>query len=629
MSPVANERTLSKGAEKALKLFDASFSASRAFRSRVDSRYRAFQSILEPNTDAASWTSKKHPPLANHIIETTLAGLVDDRFAFRVKPKPRFYNDQQEWDSAVKGARAHEILMKFQLNQDGFDRKLRPFALQQSIAEYTVAKTYWRRDTRKKKYLELRPHQDDGGYDIVESERSDTAYAGPCTEVCNVQDWGCHESTFDLERSPVVWHRVWISYEDLLEQQADGLYSNVEQLKDSKEFGADEQPSADGKRRTKDMIEVLEIWYRTGTGIRVVVLGNRAVELRADRANPFWHGRYPFVVSSTQPGLFELGGMPQMEKIQHLQEAHWDLFNQALDGVHLLNNPVFAVNMAVDDPDAYEFFPGAKWPVEGNPDDSVALIQFDSSVTQIAVPWLSMLETQMQNLAGSQPFTSTSEGGNINAQTATEASLVTNLATRSVMAQKAQLYHAYKQIGQQRLELNQQFIRLPIMAEQIGLDNQQELVEIGPLLLQGDYLFDIEPMNESLFRQERKAEAAGVYQMCLQAAPVHAMYSQAGVGHAINLDKAFEEYLKSNDIEDTTGWLVTKPAPAAPQGLPGQPGQGAPPGGQQGPGGVTGQGSIDPAVSPSNQSSISPTVLMQRALAGQGGANGGGGYQGG
>jgi DNA uptake protein ComE-like DNA-binding protein len=43
-----------------------------------------------------------------------------------------------------------------------------------------------------------------------------------------------------------------------------------------------------------------------------------------------------------------------------------------------------------------------------------------------------ILKTHMQNLAGGQPFTSTSEANQINANTATEAALVTNLAQAAV-----------------------------------------------------------------------------------------------------------------------------------------------------------------------------------------------------
>jgi hypothetical protein len=46
--------------------------------------------------------SQLHPPHLNHIVETTVAGLMEDRFAYRVTPVPRFYNDG-EFDDRADG----------------------------------------------------------------------------------------------------------------------------------------------------------------------------------------------------------------------------------------------------------------------------------------------------------------------------------------------------------------------------------------------------------------------------------------------------------------------------------------------------------------------------------------------
>ena len=106
-------------------------------------------------------------------------------------------------------------------------------------------------------------------------------------------------------------------------------------------------------------------------------------------------------------------------------------------------------------------------------------------------------------------------------------------------------------------------------------------------------------------------------QMALQAAPVMAAYSQAGAGRALNLQRAYEDFLKSNDVQETEPYFISQPAPAQEQ--QGQPGVGMP--GQEGPGGVTAPQATDASTSPSNQSSVSPEVFLQRALASRGGAN--------
>ena len=225
----------------------------------------------------------------------------------------------------------------------------------------------------------------------------------------------------------------------------------------------------------------------------------------------------------------------------------------------------------------------------------------------------------MQNLAGGFPFTSTSEARGQGADTATEAALTTNLAQRATMALKAQLYYAIERIGQQRTELNQQFFRTPMAVDVIGLDNQHEQETILPELLRAaDYLFDITPMNESLNRAERKAEANAALQTMLQAAPILIALSQAGAATPPNMDEFVKDWLDANDLLPTERFFSAK-VPAGQQALPvangGQP-AGAP---TMNGGGVTAPQSIDPAVSPSAQGSVSPATFMQRLAAQTGG----------
>lgn len=614
---MAKASSLSDSAVKALAMFEDGKDFHDRFVRKVDERYDAYESVLRVDDDAASWTSRLHPPYIMHIIETTLAGLVDDRFAFRVRPAARFY-DPGEYKRVRDGAKAHEILHHCQLKHDNFNEIMRPFALQNMIAGLSVTKTSWKRQHIRKPSLQLVSDDETGLPRMVVTEpREVSLYEGPTTEVLDVRDFFWHEAAPSLERAKWVAHRVWLSVEEIKRLGKEGVFKNtdkVESPKDDSQDDRDRDIERDLRSRTKDMIEVLEIWYQTADGIRTVTLGNRRVELVPDRANPFWHGQYPFTVCSTQPGLFRVDGQSQVEKIRHLQLAAWDLLNQTLDNVRLANNFITAIRSDVDDPDAFVFEPGARWIVDDP--SQVQPVQPNQAVGQIALPHIQRLEQQMQNLAGSQPFTTTSEG-QINATTATQAALVTDLASRSIQAQKNQLYLAYGRIGQLRTELNQQFVREPIMVESVGLDNTIELVSVGPYLLQGDYLFDLTPMAESQMRAERRAEAQGMLQMFMQYAPVAAALAGQGAASMVNMDAVVEHYLEQHDVQDP-GRFFTRQTPRL-EGPPQQAGPPEPPG----PGGVTAPQSIDPAVSPSNQSSISPAVFGQRAAASQGGMSNG------
>jgi hypothetical protein len=139
---------------------------------------------------------------------------------------------------------------------------------------------------------------------------------------------------------------------------------------------------------------------------------------------------------------------------------------------------------------------------------------------------------------------------------------VTNLAQRSTVRLKVQLNLAYERIGQQRTELNAQFIRTPVMVEQVGLDNEGELTEIAPYLLQGDYLFDIEPMNESLMRSERRAEANAKFQTFLQRVAGVDPACGFGGGDAAELRRVRGDWLESYDLGDTKRFFSSKAASA-------------------------------------------------------------------
>jgi hypothetical protein len=407
-----------------------------------------------------------------------------------------------------------------------------------------------------------------------------------------------------------------MTFEELKHCEKHGQYTNVDELSESKDMSADESSrefDVNGARRTKNRIEVLEVYWRTATGIRTVTLGNRTVTLKAPRDLPYWHGEYPFVVCSTQPDLFRIPGMSQVEKIMALQEALWDTLNQRLDNLEFVNNAIAIVPEGFDGYDAWRHEPGA---VNETPDPSSVQMWSPNVIpAQVSLGAEALLKGDMQNLAGSFPFSSGADSQTVDQKTATGASIVTSLAQRSTQALKQQLYLSYGRVGQQFLELDQQYVREPVWVNVVGVDSQSEFEQVLPEVLQGQFNFDMRPMTESMMRSERRAEAVARFQTLMQAVPV-----MAAMGSPLNPKALIEDFLDAYDIQDHDRYFASQPQPGAAAGGPGQPAQGGP-GGQ--PMGVTAPQSIDPAVSPSNQVSASPALHMQRALAfsGQGGPN--------
>lgn len=616
---MADKPKLSESAGKALKQFDETLGFHQSLCERIRRNHDAYLGVLEINSKADQWPhSKLHPPYLQNILETAVAALADDKLSFRIRPRPKFY-EPWEWELAKEGARAHEILHGYQLDRDRFQEKQRPFVLENLKSGYAVVKNYWKTDHRTVRKLGV---VDTGArdygiagieqlFEYVEVESNELLFDGPTTEVVNPNDFCWHEAAVDIQRSPVVWHRVWLHINELRELERQGVYKNVSQLGETRDF-TNEHSEGD-RSRTKDMVEVLEIWRLEPQGIRVVTLGNRKVELREDRANPFWHGEYPFVVSSIQSIPFKIEGISMAGKLSHLQEAIWDLMNQRHMNVAILNNFIAVIRSDVQDPDAFTWEPGARWEVES--EGAIEQLPVDPTVSQVSMPAEALLKQDMQNLSQSQPFTSTSEASRIGADTATEAALVTNLAQRATIAMKTNLNQAYQRIGQQRTELNKQFLRSNIAVHRVGLDNEPEQVEIAPYLLQGGFDFDITPMNESLMRAERRAEANAMLTTMAQIVPLIAALAQGGNATMLNMDEFVRLWLENSDVGPPERFF----SQAAPAVAPGNPTQMGTPDPFTG-GGVTAPQATDPLTSPSAQASLSGETMMQRNLARRGGA---------
>src|SRR5262249_7765069 len=143
-----------------------------------------------------------------------------------------------------------------------------------------------------------------------------------------------------------------------------GFLKNVDELGESRDYSdeySDREKVLYDIQRTKDLLEVTEFWtYRDGTVWRSII-GQRAVVLREEEEDPFWHGGYPFICCRAQPNTFSLHGKSEIELIEQLQEMLWELMNQRLDNVELVNNMILLVSPEVEDPEGLRWFPGAQW----------------------------------------------------------------------------------------------------------------------------------------------------------------------------------------------------------------------------------------------------------------------------
>lgn len=601
-----------------MRAFDQDSKAHRQFSLDVDKRYRAYRGVLERRSDAASWTNKQHPAYVLQIIETMIASSLDPSPTWKVKSRPKLAPIEQIL-AEQEGAKAMELLLSQQQDIDHFPEKQRPFAMQGFIAGLTVGKDYWRFSEANRKRLHSVDVPVEGAEylsvpQIQEVQGTEILHDNPTFEVVDVRDWIWHEAAPSLEKAMRITHRVWYSMDELRQLEAAGVYANVDQLSDTQDFSgllANREQELFRTNRTKNLVEVLEHWFYDKGEIWVVTVGNRKVCLTPGgkaKPNPFWHGGYPFVATSSMPDLFRIPGISEVEVVQELQEMLWTLMNQRLDNLQLLNNAIAIIRSDVDDPDAYIFAPGERWLVDDI--NQVKFLETPPITAELALTAESGIKSDLQNISGGMPMLS-GQDQQLDNNTATAASIFTTLAQRRLAAKKQNYTWAYNRVGEQWIALNQQFIREPRAIEIVGPEGGPLIKRLDPMQIQGRYHIKAEMMDESLMRQERRAEAQAKLQVAISAA---LPFAQSGT--PLNLQAFMDDLLEAFDIQDTARYYAKKnPLPNMQQAPPPGPGQAAP---EPQPQGAIAPQATD-ANSPSNAFSQSPVAALQRMGATTGG----------
>lgn len=545
---------------RCLRDFEEDEIVHRQFVSKVRQRYDAYRGVLDIGSEAAAWTSRQAPKYILQVIETQVANLLDPSPVWRLRARPRLDSPEQV-ERYQNGARANELLLAEQLECDHYAEKQRSYGLQGLITGLSVKKNSWgyKEATVREQQVIDEPVYFNG---IEVSSRPVLRAVArekvpvrddPTSEVINVEDFIWHQAAVSLEKCLRVTHRVWYSFDELEELVRLGVYGtkaggeSIDPLKESR----DQTGSLEGRDRelhygadrTKDMIEVLECWVDHGQ--RVVSIANRKV-LLADRPNPFWFDRlqhpYPFVVCSAMPDLFVIPGISEVEVMLDIQEMLWSMLNQQIDAQQLMANVITLVRDDVDTRN-FEWAPGEYWSV---PDlEALKPLEINPMVGELTTATMQRLKDDLQNIPGASPTLL----GQVDpsTQTATEVSLTTSMAQRRMLSKKMQFSWSQRRDGEQWIALNQQFIRDTRMIEILGNDGAREFEEIRPEMLQGTYSIELAAMDESLMRQERRAEKTALLQTVIQALPAFAALAQVNPKIQMPnpqalLDDVFEAY---------------------------------------------------------------------------------------
>lgn len=571
---------------------------SQAYIDKVERRYRAYRGMAELRVDPEdAWRSNLTTPYVLQTVEGMIATMLDPNPSWKVTPRPQPYEGLEVILARLGAGDIASQALQWAMDNDDFALKQRPFMQQDLVAGKTVAKIGWK--TKKTKRTVLTPVEaqvlDQYG-DVIhafpstqEEEMDATIFDGPTMVVRDVRDFFRPESATGVDDAAWVIDRSWQTYDALYKKQVAGLYRNCEQLKESQNIQSyvghtDREQMLRNQDRTKGLIEVLEYW----TDERVITVGNRKVVL-SDIPNPYRHGRKPFVVCSAMPDAFQFDGISVVEALAQLQQMLWTMQNQAIDNLRLAGNLITLIRSDVDDPDNFEFHPGAQWFVEDP--TQVNQLPVDPNVGNVTIQREQLIKGDLQNIMGGLPMAGGVSSGTIDQTTATGMSIITSIAQKIIQARKQHYTWAYENIGEQMLQIMGQMMREDRAISVMGKEGHRRLILVSPLDLQGDFDVKISVMDDSMLRQEKRAESQALLQT---AANVSQLLP-------LNLQAFMEYFLDSYGIQDKqkyfahppgsqgaaaaqppAGGAPTAPTPEGPPGppVPGNPaGMTAPPGG--------------------------------------------------
>lgn len=594
-----------------------------AFVEKVERRYLAYRGLTEEgdDVDPDDWHSNITTPYVLQTCEGMLATMLEPSPRFNVQPRPKPEETLEQVVERLNGVDAVSDVVAYALDRDQFAERQRDFMQQDMVAGISVLKTFWH--TEHRDLTQLVPEEitieDAAGnpIDSVTSHKDDVVknalYCDDAAcEVVDVRDFFWPAQAPNVQKAEYLIHRTWETYACLKRYADEGVYKNVEKLKQAK--GSTTQSNITRREmrlrnvdRTKDLYEVLEYW----TPERVITVGERGVLLR-DEPNPFWNGRMPFIVCSSMPDAFQIQGLSVVEALAQLQNMLWTLQNQRIDVVRLLANVITIIRSDVDDPEAFEWAPEAQWLVEDP--GQVDTLKIDPTAATITLQAEELLKGDLQNIMGGLPYNS-GVSSNVDQSTATGVSIITTIAQRIIQARKQHYLWAYAKLGKHFLLLYQQFMRDDRVVQILGMQGAQSYKLITPLEIQGDYDITIDVTSDSLMRQERRAEAQSLLQVAASIAPL-----MAQSGAPLNMKAFVEKALDAYNVIDKERYFMPPQVGAMTAGGP--PGM-APPPTAPGPGsnGVTNTELAAGPSSPSNVTSMSPEAAQSRLMAQRGGVS--------
>lgn len=344
-------------------------------------------------------------------------------------------------------------------------------------------------------------------YRDVRGTRRIKSYSGPMVEVISPEDFWMDPKADSIEEALFVIHRVWRTYGELRDMEREGIYRDVEKVREWADKSGNVHDNAEAAERyaaagqvdpatnaspnedlqpARRKLEVFEWWGLLdlkGDGYQepylVVVCGD--VILRMEK-NPYGHGQAPFEVLRPMLDPYKFSGVGMPELVGEFQALKTAILRQTLDNVSFQNNGMWLVNRnaGVDTSALLNPHPGTI--VKANITQGAVVPITPSSLQSMPLNMLELIDSMLQKRTGVTSYNQGLDANSLN-KTATGITRIMDASAQRIeLIARVMAETGIKPLYQKLLMLNQQFIDQTIV---IRVFNRP--VEISPDDLIGDF----------------------------------------------------------------------------------------------------------------------------------------------
>lgn len=324
----------------------------------------------------------------------------------------------------------------------------------------------------------------------------------------------------DPDHATYVVLRDWPTKDELQSQAFNpdtkiGMLKNLDLLFQSGSAGiptqtAQNQILGNPQNQYKDRFERWEIWRED----RLTVIGNRQV-LLYDGPKPYWMPHKPVVIGNSRPDFLRIEGISETELVDDLQQALQTHENLVMENLKMTVMRGATVRETVPDINQLVLRPNYLWPVTDHDD-----VQFKDPppLAPEAYEQRSTLLGALQYVTGINPSVTGGQPMASANDTATGASTAYSAASK-LLEFKARMIalKVYQRTYEQWKGLTQQFLTQTMDVKLLGQARVDNLKAggngwgtYGPQDIYGDYDIRIQAGEESLNRQQKRAEAVAV-----------------------------------------------------------------------------------------------------------------------